>query len=257
MATATAAIVRPSEDRGFIILAGVCAVIAFGGFAGTYWLQVPAGTFVGSPLLHLHGLLFSIWTLFFLSQAALIATGRYASHRAWGLFGVALATAMVFTGAAVAIGGMQDRIAHGLGEAGRAFVIVPMSAISLFAIFITAAMVNRRRRDWHKRLMLVATASLLNAPIARFFFLYATGGGPGLRPGLGPPRPAEFALTAGLLADGVIVLAMLFDWRSRGRPHPAYLWGLGVTFAVQELRGPVSHTAAWSAVADFLARFAG
>jgi len=132
-----------------------------------------------------------------------------------------------------------------------------LSAIVLFAGFVAAAMVNRRRADWHKRLMLVATASLLNAAFARLFFLAATGGGPGMRPGMGPPRPAEFALTAGLLADGVIVLAMLFDWRARGRPHPAYLWGLGIVLAVQVLRGPISHTGAWSAFADFLSRFAG
>jgi hypothetical protein len=215
------------------------------------------GTFVGSPLLHLHGLLFSAWTLFFISQASLIANRRYASHRAWGLLGIALATAMLFTGAAVAVGGFQDRIAHGHAEAGRMFLVVPISAILLFAGFVTAAMVQRRRSDWHKRFMLVATASLLNAAIARFFFLYLTGGGPGMRPGMGPPRPPEFALTAGLLADCVIVLAMLFDWRTRGRPHPAYFWGLGVILTVQILRGPVSRTDAWSAFADFLARFAG
>ena len=257
MATITAATTRLNEDRSFVVMAGLCVVIAFGAFAQTYWLQVAAGTFVGTPMLHLHGLLFSIWTIFFLSQAALIANGRYANHRAWGLAGIALATAMLFTGIAVAIGGMQDRIAHGYAEAGRSFFIVPMSAILLFAVFVTAAMVQRRRADWHKRFMLVASAALLNAAFARFFFLAATGGGPGMRPGMGPPRPPEFVLPAGLLADSVIVLAMLFDWRTRGRPHRAYLWGLGVILAVQLLRGPISRTEAWSAFADFLSRFSG
>lgn len=257
MATVSVAIARPNEDRFFVAMAGLCAAIAFGAFAGTYWMQLPAGTFVGSPMLHLHAFLFSAWTLFFLSQAALIANGRYANHRAWGLVGIALATAMLFTGVAVAVGGLHGRIAQGHAEAGRAFLIVPISAIVLFAGFVTAAMVNRRRADWHKRFMLVATASLLNAAFARFFFLAATGGGPGMRPGMGPPRPPEFALTAGLLADGVILLAILFDWRARGRPHPAYLWGLGVVLGVQLLRGPIGRTDAWSAFADFLARFAG
>jgi hypothetical protein len=64
-------------------------------------------------------------------------------------------------------------------------------------------------------------------------------------------------LPAGLLADSVIVLAMLFDWRTRGRPHRAYLWGLGVILTVQLLRGPISRTEGWSAFADFLARFSG
>ena len=105
-----------------VLIAGLCALIAFAGFAGTYWLQIAKGTFVGSPLLHLHGLLFSLWTLFLVSQASLIAYGQNATHRAWGLAGIALATAMLFTGAAVAISGLQERIANGQGEAARAFV---------------------------------------------------------------------------------------------------------------------------------------
>lgn len=257
MATVTAPVARPTEDRFYVVMAALCAVIAFAAFAPTYWLQVPAGTFTGSPLLHLHGLLFSIWTLFFLSQASFIALGRRMNHRGWGLAGIALATAMLFTGIMVAVVGMQHRIEAGLGAAGRSFAIVPLSAVLMFAGFVAAALVSRRRSDWHKRFMLVATATLLNAAFARFFFIAATGGGPGLRPGLGPPRPVEFALTPGLLGDLVIVLAMLFDWRTRGRPHPAFVWGLGIVLAVQILRGPISRTESWHSFADFLARFAG
>lgn len=257
MATIATRPLRSPEDGSFVLLAGLCAVIAFAGFAGTYWLQLATGTFVGSPLLHLHALLFSLWTLFFVSQAALITYGRNASHRAWGLAGIALATAMLFTGAAVALSGLQDRIANGHGDAGRAFVIVPLSAVMLFAVFVTAAIVARRRSDWHKRFMLVATVTLLNAAIARFFFLAATGGGAGLRPGMGRPNPVEFALVPGLLGDLVIVLAMAIDWRIRGRPHAAYLWGLGTILTVQLLRAPFSRTEAWQGFADYLARFAG
>ena len=54
-------------------MAAIFAAIAFSGFFMTYWLPVARGTFAGSPMLHLHGLLFSLWTLFFLSQAVLVA----------------------------------------------------------------------------------------------------------------------------------------------------------------------------------------
>lgn len=257
MATVTAPIARSLEDRFYVVMAALCAVIAFAAFAPTYWLQVPAGTFTGSPLLHLHGLLFSIWTLFFLSQASFIALGRRLNHRAWGLAGIALATAMLFTGVMVAVSGLQHRIAQGYGEAGSAFLIVPLSAIVMFAGFVAAAVINRRRSDWHKRFMLIATASLLNAAFARFFFIAATGGGPGMRPGMGPPRPVEFALMPAMLADLVVLLAMLFDWRTRGRPHLAYVWGLGILLAVQFGRGPISRTGAWHDFAEFLVRFTG
>jgi len=257
MATVTAGIARPNEDRIYVILAGLCAAIAFMGFAGTYWLQLPSGTFVGTPLLHLHGLLFSLWTLFFLWQAVLIANRRTMDHRAWGLAGIALATAMVFTGIAVAIDGLHYRIANGQSEAGRAFLVVPLTAIGLFAGFVIAAMVRRRSADWHKRLMLVATANLIGAAIARVFFLALVGGGPGMRPGLGPPATPATALVPSLLAYVVVVIAMVFDWRTRGRPHPAFVWGLGISLAVLLVRAPISGTQGWSDFADFLARFAG
>ena len=55
----------------YVLMAGVCTLVAFGGFLPTYWLQLPAGTFVGPPLLHVHGLLFSAWPLLLLSQPPL------------------------------------------------------------------------------------------------------------------------------------------------------------------------------------------
>src|SRR3982751_5709255 len=189
MATIAAPTVRPRVSKFYVMMASVFVGIAFGGFFGTYWLQLGRGTFTGSPMLHLHGLLFSLWTLFFLSQALLVANRQLKSHRAWGLAGSSLATAMLFTGRAVAIQGLQARLDAGYGDAARAFTIVPVTAVLLFAGLVAAAIINMRRPEWHKRFMLLATTALLQAALARFFFLAATGDGPGLRPGLGPPQP--------------------------------------------------------------------
>src|SRR5262245_4650550 len=101
-------------------VAGVCSLVAFVGFAPTYWMQLAPGTFVGSPLLHLHALLFSAWTLYFLAQTTVAARGQVGRHRAWGLLGVSLATAMVFVGVAAANDALSRRLAAGLGDAARA-----------------------------------------------------------------------------------------------------------------------------------------
>ena len=59
-----------SVGRFYVGMAWLFVAIAFGGFFETYWYQLARGTFVrGTPMLHLHGLMFSAWTLFFLSQA--------------------------------------------------------------------------------------------------------------------------------------------------------------------------------------------
>ncbi len=238
-------------------MAAIFAAIAFGGFFGTYWLQLARGTFTGSPMMHLHGLLFSLWTLFFFSQAVLVANRRLKTHRAWGLFGISLATAMLFTGMAVAIQGLQSRLDAGYGDAARAFSIVPITSVLMFAGFVTAAILNLRRPEWHKRFMLIATVTLLQAAVARFFFLAATGGGPGMRPGMGPPQPIGNTTVAGLLVASLIVAAMVHDWRRYGRVHPAYLWGFGVVMLVQLSRPVVGYTEAWYRFADFLVAFGG
>src|SRR5450759_1505748 len=187
-----AVIINPARQKAgyfYVWMAAVCALVAFSGFAPTYWLQLPAGTFVGPPLLHLHGALFFAWTMLLLSQTTLAANGRLDHHRAWGLVGISLATAMVVIGLAAAINTLTTGLAAGYAESARAFLILPVSAISLFAGFFVAAIANIQRPETHKRLILLATISLLQAAIGRVFFVLATGGGPGLRPGLGPPPP--------------------------------------------------------------------
>ena len=255
MATIAAPQARPLVSKFYVTMAAVFVAIAFGGFFETYWFQIARGTFTGSPLLHLHGLLFSLWTLFFLSQALLVANRNLKSHRAWGLFGISLATAMLFTGLMVAVGGLHDRLDAGYGDAARAFVIVPITNILLFAGLVAAAIVNLRRPEWHKRLMLVATAALLQAAVARFFFLAATGGGPGLRPGVGPPLTLERTLMPGVLVIFLVVAAMVHDWRSRGRVHAAYWWGFGAMAAMEIARPTIAHSQMWYRATDFLLAF--
>lgn len=248
---------RKSAGNFYVWMATACAVVAFGGFAPTYWLQVPVGTFIGTPLLHVHAALFSAWTLFLLSQTVLAARGQLARHRSWGLVGISLATAMAFFGVAAAIHSLNYGIANGHGDGARAFFIVPITAISLFAGFFAAAIYNISRPEFHKRLILLATISLLPAAMARVFFLVTTGGGPGLRPGLGIPLPVAFATAPGILVELLIVAGAVHDWRTRGRPHSVWYVGAAVITIVTVLRVPISATPAWLAIADAATRFAG
>ncbi len=256
MASTTIITARPSFHSFYFWMAIACAAIAFGAFAPTYWLQLPAGTFVGSRLLHLHGALFFAWTVLLLSQTALAAGGRLQNHRAWGLAGIALASVMVFTGIAAAIGTLNLGLSEGFGDRSRAFMIIPVTAIGLFAGFFATAIANINRPEWHKRLMILATASLLQAAMGRIFFVLITGGGPGLRPGLGPPPPLAIGVGPSLIGELLIVAGIVYDWKTRGRPHPAWLIGAAVITTVILSRGPLAGTQAWLGVADFLSSFA-
>jgi hypothetical protein len=254
-----AALARTGRESNYFFstMSAVCVVVAFGAFAPTYWLQLPAGTFVGSPLLHVHGILFSAWTLLVLWQSVLAARGRLVHHRAWGLAGISLATAMVIIGVAVAVETLRVGLTAGYGDRARAFLVLPLSAITLFAGFFIGAITNIRRPETHKRLILLATISLLQAAMGRVFFALMTGGGPGMRPGLGPPPPLSIGFYPSLSLEVLIVAGIIYDWRTRGRPHPAWLYGATILAVVVILRRPLAATSAWLAIAESLAHFAG
>jgi hypothetical protein len=248
---------RRSAQPFYVWVSAACALLAFGGFAPTYWLQLAPRTFIGSPLVHLHAVLFSAWTLLFVFQTVLAARGRLDRHRAWGLLGVSLATAMVLVGCAAAKEVLKNRLAADLGDSARAFFIVPISLIVLFGGFVFAAIANVRRPEAHKRLMLLATISIIPPAIARVAFAVSVGIAPGLRPGLGPLRTAESVGPSGLIADAFVLIGMIYDWRTRGRPHSAYVIGGVILVVVQVVRVPMSTTQWWYALADFLVRFSG
>ena len=249
---------RRPRSRFYRGLALVCALIAIGGFAPSYWLQLPAGTFKGTPLLHIHGVLATAWVLFLISQSTLVTRGSVARHRDWGLFGISLASVLTVVAMMVAIQSMSDKLAHGAGDPVRSFLIVPMSGILMFAGFTAAAVANIRRPEWHRRLMIVGTVALLGAAMARVFFYFAVGGGPGVRPGLMPaPPPPAMPLVSGLLLELILVAGMVHDKRKHGRIHPAWIYGFVIMTAVQVLRVPLGETGLWLAIADWLGRIAG
>lgn len=243
------------RDRTFLWLAIVSALIAVLGFTPTYWAQLPAGTANASPLVHLHALVFTAWPLLLVSQAVQIQRGRVKHHRLWGMAGISLATMMLLVGIATAVVAMQTRIGNGEGDAARAFLVVPFTGVGVFYVYFMAAAFNFSRPDWHKRFIVVATSSVLQAAMARFVFFAKHGMEPGVRPTSFPVAPPTAPLVGSLLLDLMVVYGMAVDWRRDGRIHPAWLWGLGGLLVVQFARAPLGYSAAWLAFADWLARF--
>ncbi|WP_150124946.1 hypothetical protein [Tsuneonella mangrovi] len=245
------------RSREYLWLAVACAAIAIIGFAPTYWLQLPAGTFNGPPLLQIHGVLSTAWVLFLIMQAWLGSQGRMRSHRSWGLAGISFASLVVVIGYVTAISSLSHRLAQGGGNEARAFLTTPLSAMTLFAIFTGAAIACVNCPELHKRLMLAGTISLIDAAAARFAFLMAAGFAPGLRPGTAPLPPEAMPTVVGLLLQLLVVAGMIADKRRRGSVHPAWTIALVVAVATLVLKIPISHTETWYAFADWTTRIAG
>lgn len=249
-ATVPFPIVR-SGQRFYVRMATTCLAVGVIGFAPTYWVPLLRGTLDVAPLTHLHALFFYGWLLLFVRQTALAASGRLTSHRELGVLGVALATGMCFVGLGMTVTSIKRLEAAGAPtDPVRAFAIVSFSAVLLFAALFAVAIVNVKKPEVHKRLMLVATVSMLQAAVGRWFLLFLAPP----RPAGGPPivPPLLVTVLPGLVADLLIVAAMIHDRKTRGRIHPAYWYGGAIVLAVQLLRLPLSTTSGWMHVTDWL-----
>jgi hypothetical protein len=233
---------RPAHlRRERLFYAGMAFAIAltvFAGFSRTYYLRPYFTADPLRPLLHLHGLLFSSWVLLLLTQAGLVAGGRVDLHRRLGMAGGVLALLMVVVGTATAIIRAGEGFTPPGGPPPLVFLVIPLVDMVLFASLVGAALHFRRRSDVHKRLMILATISILAAPIARLPLSILQAG-----------PPAFFGL-----ADLFLIPCLLYDLITRGRVHSATAWGAIVIVASQPLRLMLSGTGAWLAFAGWLTR---
>jgi hypothetical protein len=222
-------------------MAIVLAALVFSGFAPTYYMTFfsdgARATVSGGPfttLVHVHGALFTGWVLLFIAQTALVASHRLAVHRRLGVAGAILAAAMILVGTLTAVA-TAKRGGAPVGVDPLAFLAIPIFDMVLFATFVTSALVLRRNKDMHKRLMLLAYISIIGAAVARL---------PGV-PSLGPL--AFFGL-----AYSLVVVAAIYDLVTRRRVHKAYLWGGALMVASVPLRLAISDTGLWQAFARAL-----
>ena len=237
MAVSTAALATRRRTRRFYVgMAIAITITVFAGFSRSYFLKPWYGTPELSGLLHVHGLVFTAWVLFFLSQAVLVATGRTYLHRRMGIAGAVLAALVVIVGTAVAITRVKTGVSPIPGVPALSFLAIPLFDMVVFAVLVSAGIYFRHRAEAHKRLMTLSMISLLAAPIARMTFLPL------------PPGPPTFFG----LSDLFIVVLLVYDLSTRGRIHPATIWGGLLIVASQPLRLMISGTGPWLAFASWL-----
>lgn len=208
-------------------------VVVFIGFAPTYFLR----TLYDQPplpwLVHLHGALSTAWILLLLVQTTLVAAKRTDLHRSLGVAGGLLAASMIPIGYVVAISRAQ-RLAAANPRVLMS-LIVPMGALIVFPVLVGAALLLRRRPDFHKRLMLIATIELMNAAVDRLPGVFAAG--------LAPFYPGT---------DLFLLALVIYDGVTLRRIHSATLWGGLFLVSMQVLRVQLRGTSVWLAVAQWL-----
>ncbi len=241
---------RAGTSSFYVWYAGICVLIAFGGFIPTYWAKIATGTFTGAPVLHFHGMLFFSWTLLFFAQTWLAAQGRIRHHQSFGILGVALASAMGISVFLAALNTISAASHLGMADQARRFAVVSLGALATCAVLFTLAIMNTHRPEIHKRLMVLFMVPLMQAAMARPF-------GAILAPGAVGPPPVEAAVAPGLLVCLLFVAAMIHDWRTIGRVHFVYLIGGPIIAAQIVLDVPLSQTDFWMRIVHALETLKG
>jgi hypothetical protein len=211
----------------FVVLGIVFIVVAALGF-GPHLLAFAAGKFPISPIAHIHGALMTAWLLTFVAQSVLAAKGRIDLHRKLGACAVWLGAVIWISIVSLTV---RDYMNHKYPLNENIFYSLPqLYVIAVFGTLFTAAIVMRRNSPWHKRFMVIATISLLQAGVDRYSWLPEQG------PGYWPQVAC---------LDVLLVLLVAFDFISFKRIHRATLVGGGFLIACQSAVAFLWPTAWW------------
>lgn len=241
MATIASPGLRWRNDRLFYSGMGVAiAAVSFWGFSRSYylsrWLEAPPTTPEITPVLAVHGAVFTAWMALIIVQPLLIAGNYRQVHRRLGWVGAGIAAAMVVMGNIAAIAAMNLGF-KGLGDP-HAFYAVPFFAIQSFAVTVALAIYWRNRAETHKRLMLLANVGIIGAAIARIPL---------------EPIQAGAPFTFLFLPNLIILAGIAYDRRTRGRVHRVWIWGGLAMLASQLVVLPVMGSEPWLAFARTMA----
>jgi hypothetical protein len=220
MSTPDAALLRTRETSLRLPfhagMAWLLVVVALVGFVPRS-LGIVSGLTPSPPLVvHLHAAVMAFWTVLLAIQASLSLAGRMDLHRKWGLASLVAGPLVLIMLIAITIIRQNDVAGTPAGPLVNNILFVQIRAILLFPIFFIWALRTRRTDpQTHKRMMLLATLSLLDAAIARMTWLPYN------------VFPDDY-LAVHLYLLLLLVPALLYDLVRLRRIHRAWLWGIGL-----------------------------
>jgi hypothetical protein len=203
------------DDVFFPAMALLALAIVVTGFGHSYFFAGMMRARLPSPLVHVHAAILTAWMAVQASQPTLVAANRVDWHQRVGVVGMLVATAVPVIGILAVVGEIRRPpfdIEHGALD--LAFVIAAAADFAVLAFF------GLRERDKdlsaHKRLMLLATISILGPAIGRLSFVTS---------------PTIYYLVFAIL----LALVITFDIASLRKVHRATFLGIALITSTQAL----------------------
>lgn len=220
------------RDDGFFLGGAVAmTLVLVAGFS----LQLAMGrsSFASPPLVHAHAVVFMGWVGIYLLQNFFAATGRLGWHRRLGWIAAVWIAPMLVLGFAVTLAIVRRGQAPFFFTPLQFLIFDPVTLLT-FAGLTFAAILLRRRTDWHRRLHFCAMTMLL---------------GPGFGRLLPMPLLSPWAWEATVAACLLFPLAgILADLRRQGRMHPAWGWGVATLVGSVLLTEAVTYSPVGTAI---------
>jgi hypothetical protein len=230
------------RDRQFAAwVAGLTVAVVLVGFSRSFFLRLffagPPAWAAKEPIFYAHGAIFAAWFGLLAVQVGLVRTQNLRLHRRLGYGGAVLAGLLVAAGALAALRAANRPSGFiGVTVPSDQFLLLPLANVVQFGVLVALAVLWRRDAGRHKRLMLLASISLLGAATAR------------VSPMLGFAVPG---LDAAVFL-GLIGLMLVWDFTTERRLRTDTVVGGASVIAVNVGAVPLGATAAWLAIAHSL-----
>jgi hypothetical protein len=219
------------DDGFFVGGAFAMTLVIVAGFS--VQLAMGRSSFAAPPLVHAHAVVFMGWVGIYLLQNVFAATGSTALHRRLGWLAAAWIVPMLALGFAVTLAIVRRGGVPFFFRPLQFLIFDPVSLLT-FAGLTTAAILLRRRTDWHRRLHFCSMSLLL---------------GPGFGRLIPMPLLAPWAWEATFVACMIFPLAgVLADLRRSGRVHPAWGWGIAALAGSVLLTEAITYSPAGEAI---------
>lgn len=207
---------RMFDRRFYLAISVVFFALVIWTFARTYFFKTLFGTPVLPLLLHVHGVVMTGWVVLLAVQSGLVMAHRVTWHRQLGVFGACWAALVVMLGSITTVHAAAREV-HANSESAPIMVVIAgleVTQMLFFAGLVTAAILLRRRTDYHKRLMVLTVACMLPSVLSRL--------------------PVDF-MSNRLILVGLnlfVIGCVAVDALRYRRVHPAFAWAGGLFLVV-------------------------
>jgi hypothetical protein len=238
---------RAAERRFYLSLVLVIFGAVLLGFARTFflrpwfpeWVEIHAPK---EPYYLLHGTIAAAWFVALIAQSSLITAGRIQWHQRLGKLSMGLAAALVVTGIAAAV--IAARRPTGFFDVDlppEVFLAIPLLGLVPFAVFVALAYAERNNAQAHKRLMLLASLSLISAAVIRWPF-----------PIMFAPSPVPGYAVYDIASLAFLLPLIAWDLTTLKRIHPVTLYGGIALIAMPPITVLVSQSSWWFAFGSWV-----